>query len=236
MRRLIVDLLILGAVLLLLLQSAAAQTTQQQFWPETDFYLQMKPKLRGDIVFARSQDPGNNDSFEFGPDIEFYIKRFVKDLILTNNTANRQFLAFRAGYHYLSGVGQPSENRGIIQGNARVPVGWSMVLSDRNRLDLRWVQNQPFSWRYRNRLMLERSFRIRRMRITPYVDGEIIWSSTTQSWNQNLFDVGVTVPIRNWLEFTPYYERNNQTGSPSAHSNVFGFTTAFYFSRPGASD
>lgn len=143
---------------------------------------------------------------------------------------------FRAGYHYLSGVGQASENRRILQGTARVAVKWSMELADRNRIDLRWVQGQAFSWRYRNRLTLERSFRVKRARITPYVDGEIIWSSTTNSWNQNLLDLGVTLPFRKWPEFTPYYVGNNQTGSPTTHTNVIGFTTAFYFSRPGASD
>lgn len=76
MRQLRSKVLIACFVLPLICTGAAAQTTQQQFWPETDFYLQMRPRLRSDLVFARSQDPGNNDSLEFGPDIEFYVKRF----------------------------------------------------------------------------------------------------------------------------------------------------------------
>lgn len=222
-------LLMSAAFLPLMCMNAAAQTTQQQFWPETDFYYQFKPRVRGDFIAARSQDPGDNDSVEMGPDIDFYFKRFVKPPIKTNNTAAGQFLAFRAGYHYLAG--QTPENRGIAQGTVRAPIFWSMELSNRNRIDLRWVQNEPFSWRYRNRLTLERSFQIKRVRLTPYIDGEIIWSSSTRSWTQNLFDIGTVFPIKKWLEFTPYYQRNNRTGSSSTHTNAFGFTTGFYFGR-----
>lgn len=236
MRRPFLILVLAIAVFPLLSGGAKAQTTQNQVWPETDFYLQMKPRLRGDLVFARSQDAGNNNSFEFGPDIEFYVKRLIDQVIHTDNTASRQFQVFRAGYHYLAGVGQPSENRGILQGTTRVPFFLSMQLSDRNRIDLRWIEGEPFSWRYRNRLMLERGFKIKRARITPYIDAEIFYASSNHSWNQNLFDVGSTIPIRRWMEITPYYERNNQNNSPSTHTNAVGFTTAFYFSRPGASD
>jgi hypothetical protein len=227
----------LAWTLLLCIGATAQSTTQQQFWPETDFYLKINSRVRGDFICARSQDGGgSNRSAELGPDIEFYFKQFVKDRIKTNNSADRQLLTIRAGYHYLAGVDQSSENRAIMQANSRFPIGWSMVLSDRNRIDLRWVQQQPFSWRYRNRLMLERSFKIRRVSFTPYVDGEIIWVSTTQSWSQFLWDTGGTFPIKKWLEFTPYFERYNKRGTPDTHTNAIGFTTAFYFSRPGASD
>ena len=57
----------------------SAQTTQRQFWPETDFYLKLDPRVRGDFIVARSQDAGNNDSAEMGPDIEFYFRQFVAD-------------------------------------------------------------------------------------------------------------------------------------------------------------
>ena len=216
--------------------AAAAQTTQQQFWPETDFFLKVTPRVRGDFVFARSQDAGNNDSIELGPDIEFYFRQFVKDRIKTNNTANRQLLTLKVGYHYLAGVSQPSEDRGIVQGTSRFPLGWSLLLADRNRFDLRWVQGQPFSWRYRNRLFLERSFKVKRVSFTPYVAGEIIWVSTGQGWNQDSLEGGATFPIRKWLEFTPYYQRYNKSGSPNTHTNAIGFTTAFFFSLPRASN
>jgi hypothetical protein len=236
MRRLSCPLLTAFVLLPLICQGAAAQTTQQQFWPETDFFLRIKPRVRGDFIVARSRDAGNNRSAELGPDIEFYFRRFVKDRIKTNNTANQQLLTFRVGYHYLAGVGQPSENRAIVQGTSRFPLGWSLLLADRNRFDFRWVQGKPFGWRYRNRLMLERSFKVKRVSFTPYTDGEIIWSSTTQSWNQILFDLGATFPIRKWLEFTPYYERYAKRTSPATYTNAVGFTTAFYFSRRGASN
>lgn len=150
--------------------------------------------MRGDFIVARSQDSGNNDSIELGPDIEFYFRQFVKDRIKTNNTANQQLLTLKAGSHYLAGTGQPSEDQVILQGTSRFPLGWSLLLSDRNRFDLRWVQEQPFSWRYRNHLALERSFKAKRVSFTPYIAGEIIWVSTGQGWNQNSLETGCHIP------------------------------------------
>jgi hypothetical protein len=238
MRRLLCSLLMPFVLLPLLCPGAAAQTTQTQFWPEMNFFLKIKPRLRGDFVCARAEEPGDNRSIELGPDIEFYFKQFVKNPIKTNNNANRQLQTIRVGYRYLAGVGQPSESRMVVQGTTRFPLGWSLLLADRNRIDLRWVQGEPFSWRYRNRLMLERSFKIKRVSFTPYIDGEIMWVSTTQSWSQILGDIGVTFPAAKWLEFTPYYQRNNKSGSngsPATQTNAIGFITAFYFSLPGAS-
>ena len=236
MRRLFCFLLTACALLPLLSSVAGAQSTQ--FWPETDFFLKISPRVRADFIAARAEEPGENRSVELGPDIEFYFRQFVKNRIKTNDSADRQLQTIRVGYRYLSGVGQPSENRMVIQGTSRFPIGWSMVLADRNRIDLRWVQGEPFSLRYRNRLMLERSFKIKRVSFTPYVDGEIIWVSTTQSWSQVVGDIGVTFPVAKWLEFTPYYERYNKSGSngsPATQTNAIGFITAFYFRLPGAS-
>ena len=81
--------------------------------------------------------------------------------------------------------------------------------------------------------LLEKSFKIRQVSFTPYIDGEIIWVSTTQSWNQIIGDVGATFPIKKWLEFTHYYERYNKRGTPASQTNAIGFTTAFYFHRRG---
>jgi hypothetical protein len=210
----------------------AAAQTKQQFWPETDFYLKFNPKVRADFVVARSQDPGSNDSIEIGPDAEFSFRRFVKRIIVSGDSNKNQFLTVKVGYHYLVGVGQPSENRGIISGTSRFPLKWSMLLSERNRIDLRGVDAQPFSWRYRNRVKLERSFRIRRVNFTPYVDGEGYWTSTSNSWSQYQLDLGANFPIRKWVDFTPYFEHLNKFGSPDSHTNAIGFTTAFYFSLP----
>jgi hypothetical protein len=118
----------------LLCLGAAAQNTSQQFWPETDFFLKITPRVRGDFIVARSQDAGRNKSVEMGPDIEFYFKQFVKNRIKTDDTANRQLLTIKVGYHYLAGVGQPSENQAIVQGTSRFPLGWALLLSDRNGL------------------------------------------------------------------------------------------------------
>jgi hypothetical protein len=52
-----------------------------------------------------------------------------------------------------------------------------LLLIDRNRLDLRWVDGN-FSWRCRNRLTLERHFKMGGNRaLTPYASGELFYDS-----------------------------------------------------------
>jgi hypothetical protein len=59
------------------------------------------------------------------------------------------------GYQYLDNVGKPDENRIQFALTSRFELPWSLVLADRNRADLRFINDQ-FSWRYRNRLTLQR--------------------------------------------------------------------------------
>ena len=51
-----------------------------------------------------------------------------------------------------------------------------VLLSDRNRIDLRDIAGE-FSWRYRNRLSVEKEFSIGRVRVNPYTRFEVYYDS-----------------------------------------------------------
>jgi hypothetical protein len=106
----------------------------------------------------------------------------------------------------------------------------SLVLAERNRFDLRVISDQ-FSWRYRNRLTLERSFMIKSFSFSPYARGEIYYDSKSGTWSKNAYSFGAIFPIRKRLELEGYYERDNTTGGDPPHINGIGMTLSIYFHR-----
>lgn len=65
------------------------------------------------------------------------------------------------------------------------------MLSDRNRVDFRWV-NDKFSVRYRNRLTLEREFTIGERSYTPYASIEAYYDSRSQPQHLNAIGVATS--------------------------------------------
>ena len=138
------------------------------------------------------------------------------------------FLVFRVGYRDIANANGPSENRGIVQFTGHTPLPWSMLLGDRNRVDLRWVSGKPFSWRYRNRLTLERSFRIGRVGFTPYLRGEIYYLSRDGAWSKNSYSLGAEIPLGRRMQVETYFERDNQSHTSPQHVNALGLKFSLY--------
>jgi hypothetical protein len=114
-----------------------------------------------------------------------------------------------------------------VELTAHLPLPAKLQLSDRNRADLRVIQGQ-FSWRYRNRITLEKSFKLHKYPITPYGQAEFYYNSQSDSWDKRIYRFGLNFPIHHGAELNPYYERQNNTSKPN-HVNAFGFTLSLYF-------
>ena len=70
----------------------------------------------------------------------------------------------RVGYRYLHNTGDdPEENRGVVEVTPRYPLVRGVLVSNRFRTDLRFIGGE-YSWRFRNRLSLEREVSIGRLR------------------------------------------------------------------------
>lgn len=130
------------------------------------------------------------------------------------------------GYRYIANIDKPPENCGIVELTARFPLPVKMQLSDCNRADLRVIQGQ-FSWRYRNRVILERSFTFRKYPITPYGQAEFYYNSKSDSWDRKIYQFGLKFLVRHRAELNPYYERQDNTSKPNS-VNALGFTVSLY--------
>ena len=211
-----------------------AHAQDQTFvWPEVDTFVKLSPETR--LVFIASlsndQDTQNWDG-EFGPNIDFFVKPFLRPKFRDMDPAKSRLLSFRLGYRYLTGLGSdaPSENRIIVEGTPRAKLPWGILLSDRNRFDWRFVSDAPFSWRYRNRVTLERNFSIRKYEFSPYVRGELFYDSRTGKISKNVYSVGSVFPMTKRTEFDMYYEdQRDSSSSPNAHARGVGLKLNLFF-------
>ena len=210
-------------------QLAAAQSNSDQFWPEIEGFYSFNSRLRLAVEGSRSTDGASYNSIEFGPTLNIFAKRFVKPVLTTNNQANNNLLVFGVGYRYIAGINQAPENRIELDFTPRFPLPWRIQGRDRNRLDRRFIAGSPFSWRYRNRLSAQRTFKIHRFVFSPYAQGEVFYFSNTQNWSKTTYQFGADIPVRKRFTFEPYYEHDNNTGATPAHVNAFGLTTSIYF-------
>jgi hypothetical protein len=125
------------------------------------------------------RDGGDPTQFTIGPSIQFYLKPLIKLKTVTAfdlDDSKSRFLVLEAGYRYIIAPNAAPENRILVAATANFPVIAGIHLSDRNRADLDW-KNGGFTWRYRNKLSLERTFSIRSYHFIPYVAAEPYYES-----------------------------------------------------------
>ncbi len=114
-----------------------------------------------------------------------------------------------AGYRYLAAPDKPGTNRIPIAATSHLPLTAKLLMTDRNRFDLDW--SNGFTWRYRNRLTLERTFAIHTFHLIPYASAEIYYESqygkvsTTELYAGTLLPFGKTLRVRSLLRAPKQY-------------------------------
>ena len=223
--------LFLAGWLALLAPTASGQSTQNQWTPELDAYVKLNSKVRLVGIAKRSTDGTTFNSYEVGPNLDVIFKAFrplVRAGLRSNDDSKHHYVTFRVGYHYFINSTGPRESRVVLELTPRYSWPWSILMSDRNRSDLRIIQGK-FSWRYRNRMTLERTVRIKSFSFTPYVRGEVYYDSRYEIWAKNYYSFGAVFPIRKRLEVEPNFEHDNISRSSPAHVNAVGVTLSLYF-------
>jgi len=204
-----------------------------QFLPEVDAFLTLNSDFRTYLQAKDDREGGDPTQFTFGPSLQLYLKPLVK---LKNVTlfdldeAKARPLVLETGYRIITAPNKPNENRAIEAVTFQWPLLAQILLIDRNRADLDW-QNGQFTWRYRNRLTLERTFSIHSYHLIPYVAAEPFYESQYKKWSTTDLYAGVLLPVGKHVQFNPYYEFENDTGKkPNRQNYYMGFAAYFYFS------
>jgi len=212
----------------------AAHAQSQQVWPETSTFIKINDKMRFYFLMTTVKEEKNSTEGEIGPNFDFFIpalKHLKKWSLFPLDESRNQFLVLRVGYRYIFPFTEEgsSEHRGVLELTARHPLVRGVLVSDRNRMDIRSIEGAK-SWRYRNRLTIEREFSIGNFRFSPYVRGEIYYDSRYDKVSRTALTGGSTFPIMRHFEFESYFEHQNDSGGSSNRTvNAVGVVANLYF-------
>jgi hypothetical protein len=159
-----------------------ARAQETQFLPEVDANLTLNSAFRAYLQAKDDREGGDPTQFSFGPSLQFYRKPLIKLKKVTAfdlDDSKSRLLVLETGYRYITAPNAPPETRLVEAATSNFPLNAGFLVTDRNRFDLDW-KNKVFSWRYRNRLTLERTVAIRAYHFIPYVAAEPLRESVQQ--------------------------------------------------------
>jgi len=217
-------------VLFLSGKPASGQTFQ--FLPEVDLYTRIHPDIRFNFQAKETREAGDPTQVEIGPGFDFFLKPMVRLKNITAfdlDDAKSRPLQLSVGFRYVPSPDKPHTERMIVAATPHWPLVAQILLSDRNRADLDWEKGQ-FTWRYRNRVTLERRLSMGSYHPAPYVSAEVFYQSQYQKWTTTALYAGCLFPAGKHFELDPYYEHQNITNKhPNQQLNQFGLILNMLF-------
>lgn len=217
-------------LLVITLAGAACAQSSNVFWSQVDTYVGLTPNT--DLMFLAAGSPGaggTHPEIELGPNFDLQLWPFLSH-IKSNNPERRNHLSFRAGYRYVRNLyGHDYEqNTGVLELTPRFPLPLKLQVADRNRIDLRGLHT-GFTWRYRNRLTVERTFDIRRFNLTPYGEGEIFYNCETGQWSQYSYTFGAFSQLTKKVQVESWFKRQTTINEPITTTNVVEVKLSLFF-------
>ena len=161
----------------------------------------------------------------------YQLHRITKPHAVNIDPDKEHQFSFGSGYEYLRTIQSGKakyEDRLALQATLHQRLGPSFLISDRNRVEFRWV-NGSYSTRYRNQLTLERDFIVRGFRFTPYAEAEVYYDGGKHSWNEEQYTAGIQWPYKKLLMLNTYYLRQHCTTCNPKYLDVGGVAVNFYF-------
>ena len=223
-----------GAVLLVLSFGTSVLAQSNQVWPETSTFIKVTDQMRFYFLMTTVKEERTSTEGEVGPNFDFYVKPLRKLNRWAGfrlDESKTRLLMVRVGYRYIFpfGADGSDEHRGVVEVTSRCPLTHGLQVSDRSRVDLRDIDG-TFSWRYRNRLTVEREFSAGRFRFGPYARGEIYYDSRFDKVSRTALIAGSSFPITRHFEVEGYFEHQNDSGGSSNRTvNAVGMVANFYF-------
>jgi hypothetical protein len=225
--------LLAALVLSLTMLSPRAVAQVDEFLPEVDFNYKLASEVRASFQARSTREGGEATMAEIGPSIAFYMKPLLKlktvALFDLDDSKSRP-LVFAIGYRYLPSPGSPAVNRLEPTLTLNFPAR-RFLLSDKNRADLDWTKG-VLSWRYRNRVQVEKRFKIYGYHPAPYASAEFFYESKYTKWSTTALYAGCLFPVVKRVEFDTYYVHQNNTGlQPNQDLNQLGLKLVVDVSR-----
>jgi Protein of unknown function (DUF2490) len=221
---------IAGALVLIAWTPARSQDIQ--FLPEIDTHLKLNSNFRVFVQAKDDREGGDPQQFTFGPSVQFYLKpllKLKKVTLFDLDDIKKRPLVLEGGYRIITAPNTAAENRFLSAVTFYLPLVAGILLSDRNRADLDW-KSGTFTWRYRNKLTLERTVSISSYHLIPYLAAEPFYESQYSKWSTTDLYAGCLFPVGKIVQFDLYYEHENNTGkNPNRQDHFIGLALHLYF-------
>jgi hypothetical protein len=230
---------IFPAILLTLMLSTGSAPGQDraivtELDPGVGIAVDLTPRVRLDF-FAGSEKSEELAArkLKVSAGASFRAKPLLKGFLDDPDTDKQHILVIGTAYEYSraseSGV-TTNEHRIILDGTGRYAFARKFLLNDRNRFEFRFI-NGSYSFRHRNRLMLERPIKVGKRKLTPYGAAEAFWDQRFGKWSQFKFTGGVQIPFIRRSSFDLFYERQHCVTCTDPHTNIVGLTFNLYLRR-----
>jgi hypothetical protein len=209
-------------------------STATELWPAAKATIDFAPRLGVQVTLEKHNgEDVSLSQWKIGAIASYRMKRILTKHREDIDRENEYNLTVGSGYEFIQteqGNGTKREHRLIIQGTPKYIPGAAVLVQDRSRLEFRWIDG-AYNVRYRNKLTVDRAFRMNHFRFTPYASGELFWDRNRHTWNQNQYAFGVQLPYKKVLMLDTYYLRQNCTTCSQDPVSVIGFTVNFYLRR-----
>lgn len=217
-----VGFFVLAVAVLWAAPPASAADLEADAWPEFDIWIALDEGRKDRIYILNSY--ANEADFQY-------------EETALGVSWDRRFhpnWSFRVGARYIWKQVEPpdkNETRVVLDLKWFRPLGKGWLFTDRNRLDLRHFENDPSSsFRYRNRLQLEKPFPVGSMEWTGFGSYEIYYDSRFDEWGQRQrFIGGVSVPLAKWVSVDVFYGYHIETKPARESGDALGIAIGIYF-------
>lgn len=209
-------------------------TADWEAWPAVRANIELAERTRLQL-YAETENGEEFGYLQFktGALLNYRMKGIARPHQKDIDEENEYYLVIGAGYEYLQTVQSGNtkhENRLMVQATPRHIPFAGLLFQDRNRVEFRW-NNGTYDVRYRNKLSVNRAFKINKFRVTPYASGALFWDRKYHAWNENQYAFGVQFPYKHRLMLDTFYLRQNCTTCSQDPLNVWGLTINLYFNR-----
>jgi len=219
-------LLILLAIMLTLSHNVNAQSTPKEFWPAVKLNYDLTTRLRLQLTGEQHDEEGQRRAqLKYGAFLNYRMKRLASRLTHIDSDEH-YYLTMAMGYEYVS----TGESRLVVQGTPRFEPGLGILLTDRSRFEFRWL-TPGYDFRYRNKLIAKRDFKLGKVKLSPYASGEVFWDRKYHAFNENTYAFGVELPFKHWLMLDTYYQRQNCNTCSKEKINILGVAMNFFLRR-----
>jgi|GEM_PF-994480 len=229
-------LIVLFVLLLLCTIHGSSQSDPAvfEFDPEFDFNFDLNRNTRF-LFYVGKEKTEQTGSYKtkIGGGASFRLRPVFSLIDDEPNSDKRHRLVIGSFYEFSrssDSLGTTVEHRVVVEATPRLHFGYKFLLADRNRVEFRWVAGE-FRFRYRNKLRLERRFRIGKLRISPYAHAEAYRDFHVDRWNITKFGGGAEIPMWRWSSIDVFFERQHCTTCSDTQTNIVGMTYSLFLFR-----